>query len=459
MDENIANNILWHHENVKIMRAMGPNIQLLAFGIGEILQPDFHLGTWTFIQSGVVCYVKDCLKKTYYLNVYNFSDESEDTKLLLNMEISKRLMVCMKTPNFITFCDSLDKNDYVGANFIDADEAKEFFDNCCEIQKRRASKFKFLKSRNNSAVSLGSQGPDVCQLLSSSSSLSSGSLNDQISKFKKLWNINPLRLFKKKAFSKCDSFTVTPNSSFKEEIDDFKDRIVKANSSEEEIVNIYGKELSPLPIPIKSSTFENISRRGTIRNSAKVSRKLTRNTKSLLNARNSIKVNKNKIHQRSTLGSIKTLKIQKKASNSLKTIEKEENCTLKNTYNSQFMDSFSTNIPEAPPLPPELDLSNTKTNISKINKKMPSKIKLYSTDQPIPENLISEIKSMSIGNLKKVEKRERNLLNTGISENLSVMEVLRKSMPIRRNAFEPEESDDDVDSAWSSSNYHSDSDF
>lgn len=82
---------------------------------------------------------------------------------------------------------------------------------------------------------------------------------------------------------------------------------------------------------------------------------------------------------------------------------------------------------------------------------------------------------MNITNLKKVDINNKNSLNTDVCEKLSVMEILRKNLPIRRNAFEPgkfnfnfnlsimflEESDDDddVDSAWSSSNYHSDSDF
>lgn len=251
-------------------------------------------------------------EKKYYLNVYNFLNNSEDTKLLLNMEISKRLIVCMKTTNFVTFCDSLDKNDYVGANFLNSNEAIEFFNNCDKVQKRRTSRFKFLTSKNNSTISLSSPTSDMCQLLSSSSSISSGSLNDQMSKFKKLWNINPIRLFKKKAFPKCNSFTITPECSFREEIEEFKNRIVKSNSSEKESFPVYNKKTSPIPpTPIRNTDLENISRKGTIRSISKAVKKSPKNTKSFLNARNSIKVNKNKLHQRSTLGSIKTLKIQK----------------------------------------------------------------------------------------------------------------------------------------------------
>lgn len=460
MDENLSDTIIYRHNNEKISNAMGPNLQILAFGIAEVLQPDFHLKTWTFIQSGLVCFVKDCLKKKYYLNVYNFFNNSEDTKLLLNMEISKRLIVCMKTANFVTFCDSLDKNDYVGTNFLNSNEAREFFNNCDRVQKRRSSRFKFLTSINNSSNSLTYSTPDMCQLLSSSSSISSGSLNDQMSKFKKLWNINPIRLFKKKAFSKSDSFTVTPNSSFKEEIDEFKDRIIKSNSPEINSLQMYSKRTSPIPAPVKNTTLEKLSRKGTIRSTTKNSKKLPKNGKTLLNARNSIKVNKNKLHQRSTLGSIKTLKIQKRASNNRGSIGKEKTYITQNEEHSDIINNFSrTIIPQAPPLPEELNFSKTKTSELENENDKSLEVKILPRNQYIPDNLINEIKNMSINNLKKVDKCDRNLLNTNVCEKLSVMEVLKKNLPVRRSAFEPEESDDDVDSAWSSSNYHSDSDF
>uniref|UniRef100_A0A0N5A4Y1 WH1 domain-containing protein n=1 Tax=Parastrongyloides trichosuri TaxID=131310 RepID=A0A0N5A4Y1_PARTI len=447
--------ILCDSNNEKILHVMGHHLQLLAYGMAEVLQPDFYLKTWTLIQSGVVCFVMDNLKRKYYLNVYKILNDSENTQMLLNMEISKRLSPCMKTSNFVTFCDSLDHNDYLGVNFVSCDEAKTFYQNCNEIQKKRSSKFKFFSSRNNSSISLTSQTSDICQSLSSSSSISSTSLNDPISKFKKLWNINPIRLFKRKAFSKCDSFTVTPNSSFKEEIEEFKERIVESNINQNDSSNSYSKTQSPIPTPVRNMVPQVLSKKGISRSSIRNSRK---SPKSLLNARNSIKVNRNKIHQRTTLCTIKTLKIQRKISNTTSNIEEK----IVNNIDKDDKTNVSNNIPKAPPLPPNINNYKIKNNTPESNViKNDNEIKIFKKNHHMSNELMNEIKNMDMNNLRKVEKCENkvSINNSTTSDKLSVMDILRKNIPVRRNACDPEDTDDDGDSAWSSSNYHSDSDF
>uniref|UniRef100_A0AC35TLK6 WH1 domain-containing protein n=1 Tax=Rhabditophanes sp. KR3021 TaxID=114890 RepID=A0AC35TLK6_9BILA len=433
-------------ENKQILNTIGKDSSCLAIGVAEILQPDFHLKEWSPIQSGIICFVKDIKKKTMFLNVYRILEESEKAHLTLQMEITKRLSLRKKTDHFITFTDSLDEKDFVGLNFSNVEEAGEFFARCFEIQRKRSDKFSFMTPRKISVTSINSHSSEGFYSHSSSSSTLSTPLADKNSR--------------RRMGFKCDSKLLPDNSnSMQEEVEEFKDKLIQAARSittpKESYSLTHANQVEAngvSPPAFKKSKAYRSSMRGL--------KKQGSSLKSISNARNSIKINKKTYHTRSTPSLVKTLKIQRKNSNTSDkemsvNVQAQSFCSSSINLQSEPVIKTTNVVPTAPPIPHK---TNRKSDTTEANQIKDIKIKEIIKKKPetlgLPEALMDQIKAIDIGKLNKVSDTQKANRKAHPREVLSVMDMLRFKIPRLRNGIDPESDSDDfssADSAWSSS--------
>ncbi|XP_040577822.1 actin nucleation-promoting factor WAS [Lepeophtheirus salmonis] len=164
-----SSKLLTHEENVFLMRLLGPRCPSLATSVVQVFESRKDRIWSPVLRCGVVCFVKDNLKRSYYIRILHLPAST----LALNQEIYSQF--CYKTPMswFHTFeGDSA----VIGLNFANEIEALQFKNILqTNLRERRLHK----ERKNAQKRSLGS-GHLVRKDASESTSFSTSSLSSSI---------------------------------------------------------------------------------------------------------------------------------------------------------------------------------------------------------------------------------------------------------------------------------------
>ncbi|CAB4057428.1 WASL [Lepeophtheirus salmonis] len=164
-----SSKLLTHEENVFLMRLLGPRCPSLATSVVQVFESRKDRIWSPVLRCGVVCFVKDNLKRSYYIRILHLPAST----LALNQEIYSQF--CYKTPMswFHTFeGDSA----VIGLNFANEIEALQFKNILqTNLRERRLHK----ERKKCSKRSLGS-GHLVRKDASESTSFSTSSLSSSI---------------------------------------------------------------------------------------------------------------------------------------------------------------------------------------------------------------------------------------------------------------------------------------
>ncbi|CAN2389194.1 Wiskott-Aldrich syndrome [Pristimantis euphronides] len=116
--ENVPSVLLMAQENQKVFQLLGRKCTTLATTVAQLLvSPSSDY--WIKQSCGVVCLVKDNPKRSYFLRLYDITEE----KLVWEQEIYQQLMYLTPCPYFHTFPS---EECQAGLNFADEDEADAF---------------------------------------------------------------------------------------------------------------------------------------------------------------------------------------------------------------------------------------------------------------------------------------------------------------------------------------------
>lgn len=115
----MPSNLLSHEENDLVFTLVGQRKQTKATAVVQMFHahPDRH--SWTKFKTGVVCFVKDNIKKSYYIRLFDLSSKS----MVYEQELYNQFTYKQDRPYFHSFPG--DKY-MVGLNFANEREAVQF---------------------------------------------------------------------------------------------------------------------------------------------------------------------------------------------------------------------------------------------------------------------------------------------------------------------------------------------
>ncbi|XP_069799564.1 actin nucleation-promoting factor WAS [Dendropsophus ebraccatus] len=117
--ENVPSVLLKDQENQKVFQLLGRKCTTLATTVVQLLVAPSN-DHWIKQSCGVVCLVKDNPKRSYFIRLYDITEE----KLIWEQELSQQLMYLTPRPFFHTFPS---EDCQAGLNFASEEEAEEFY--------------------------------------------------------------------------------------------------------------------------------------------------------------------------------------------------------------------------------------------------------------------------------------------------------------------------------------------
>merc|ERR1711892_1468004 len=119
--ENRPSLLLSHEENQMVVALVGPRCQTLATTVAQVYRSEGpgHNYRWNKRTCGVICFVKDNLRRSYFIRVYDM----DRTVLVFDQEIYNQFRYKAPRPYFHTFEGD---DAQVGLNFADEAEAEIF---------------------------------------------------------------------------------------------------------------------------------------------------------------------------------------------------------------------------------------------------------------------------------------------------------------------------------------------
>lgn len=129
--DNVPSCLLHSQENDKVFELLGRKCTTLATSVVQLYLALPHSSNrWSKQQTGVLCFVKDNPKRSYFIRLYDLKEE----KMVWEQELFSQFTYLAPTPFFHTFAAD---ECQAGLNFTDEQEAEAFLDVVTEkIEKR-----------------------------------------------------------------------------------------------------------------------------------------------------------------------------------------------------------------------------------------------------------------------------------------------------------------------------------
>ncbi|CAG7716878.1 unnamed protein product [Allacma fusca] len=155
--ENKPSILLTHEENQCIFDILGKGRQTLSTAVVQLLVPTPDQSQWQKKETGVICFVRDQTKKSYFIQVLSLRNKS----MVFRQEIYNQFEYHMPEPFFLTFEGD---STMVGINFADISEASNFrdtLDNKLETkrQRRNERRSRLLEQNSQQVVPNNNNGP------------------------------------------------------------------------------------------------------------------------------------------------------------------------------------------------------------------------------------------------------------------------------------------------------------
>ncbi|XP_075434411.1 actin nucleation-promoting factor WAS isoform X3 [Ascaphus truei] len=130
--DNAPSTLLMPQENQKLFQLLGRKCMTLATTVAQLFLALPHSSDhWAKQQSGILCLVKDNPRRSYFIQLYDLSDE----KMVWEQELYQQLLYVTARPYFHTFPSD---HCQAGLSFADEDEAAAFQEVVEEkLQKRQ----------------------------------------------------------------------------------------------------------------------------------------------------------------------------------------------------------------------------------------------------------------------------------------------------------------------------------
>ncbi|XP_053552129.1 actin nucleation-promoting factor WAS isoform X2 [Bombina bombina] len=116
--ENVSSTLLMPQENQKVFQLLGRKCTTLATSVVQLYLAQ-NGDRWIKQYCGVLCFVKDNPKRSYFIRLFDLTEE----KMLWEQELYQQLMYITPRPFFHTFPSD---ECQTGLNFADEDEAATF---------------------------------------------------------------------------------------------------------------------------------------------------------------------------------------------------------------------------------------------------------------------------------------------------------------------------------------------